>query len=113
MYVRLLSVFVLLSSLLTASEWWDFNPKPDPYSDEALLDLRSLNEEESGQHGFIRVDENGTGFLRGDGQPIRFFGVASNPHVKWTPEQINRHFRFLAKRGVNFVRMHCHVADGK
>jgi hypothetical protein len=90
---------------------WVFVPKDDSFQDNALLDLRRMNEAESGQSGFIRLSQDGMGFVRGDGKAIRFWGVASNPNVKWTSEQIEAHFRFLAKRGVNFVRMHCHIAD--
>jgi hypothetical protein len=90
---------------------WAFKPSPDAFTDQALLDLRSLNEPTSGQSGFIRLSDDGMDFVRGDGEPIRFWGVASNPNVRWSPAQIDAHFRFLAKRGVNFVRMHCHVAD--
>ncbi len=112
MYRTCLAIVLCVSCfLLAADEWWGFTAPEDTYKDSALLDLRRLNEKESGESGFIRIDKSGTGFVRGDGAPIRFWGVASNPNPKWSPNEIREHFRFLAKRGVNFVRMHCHIAD--
>ncbi len=55
-------------------ETWAFEPEDDAFSEEALFDLRALNEEFAGQHGFIRRSEDGFGFVRGDGVPIRFWG---------------------------------------
>jgi hypothetical protein len=98
---------------------WAFEPPPDRFSAEALLDLRSLNEAVAGEHGFVRTDGRG-GFVRGDGQPIRFWAVNSEvglrPFVA-TPlglrqaPDLARHARFLAKRGVNLVRLHRQVGD--
>lgn len=94
---------------------WAFEPARDRFDPAALLDLRHLNEKLAGQSGFVRVDGKG-GFLLGDGQPIRFWavntGLASRePFVKrpLSPsdgEDLNHHARFLAKRGVNMVRLH-------
>ncbi|MFW6189679.1 MAG: hypothetical protein ACOC7T_04520 [Planctomycetota bacterium] len=84
---------------------WAFTPGRDTFSDRALLDLRDLNEEVAGQHGFVRTTGDG-GFVRGDGEPIRFW--AANTSV-WQVEDANLmydHARFLAKRGVNTVRWH-------
>ena len=53
---------------------WAFAPKQDSFSPDALLDLRSLNERVSGEHGFIGLSADGNSFVRGDGQPIRFWG---------------------------------------
>jgi len=97
---------------------WAFDPPPDPFSPDALLDLRSLNEVVAGQHGFVRVGSDG-GFVRGDGEPIRFWAVNSDtarePFVaaplgpKAAPD-LARHARFLAKRGVNLVRQHRQIS---
>lgn len=97
---------------------WAFDPPPDPFSPGALLDLRSLNEKVAGEHGFVRVGSDG-GFVRGDGQPIRFWAVNSDvarePFVaaplgpKSAPD-LARHACFLAKRGVNLVRQHRQIS---
>lgn len=54
------------------AEMWTFQPERDPLSDEALFDLRYLNEKVAGEHGFIRRSADGMSFVRGDGQPLRF-----------------------------------------
>jgi len=88
---------------------WAFPRLDDPFTDEAMLDLRHLNERESGEHGFIRLSDDGNGFVRGDGQPIRFWSVASYG-FRLPPDQMDRHARFLAKLGVNMVRLHANIA---
>lgn len=89
---------------------WAFEPKLDTFASDALLDLRSLNEEVAGQHGFVRLSKDGNDFVRGDGQPIRFWGgsdyVQRKAYEKKDQTLLERHARFLAKRGVNIVRLH-------
>ena len=96
------------------ADTWAFDPPPDDFDAQALLDLRQLNEKEAGQHGFVRLDGKG-GLLRGDGQPIRFWAVnsdvgrspyAARPLWPGPGPDLDRHARFLAKRGVNLVRLH-------
>jgi hypothetical protein len=41
-----------------------------------VLDLHYLNEEVAGEHGFIRLAPDGEIFVRGDGQPIRFWAAS-------------------------------------
>ena len=83
---------------------WDFKPSEDKFDSASLLDLRSLNEKEAGEHGFIRLSQDGESFVRGDGQPIRFWAVLSGPD-KAPIDKVKEHARFLAKRGVNIVRL--------
>lgn len=96
------------------SDTWPFSPAPDEFEPDALLDLRHLNEPVAGQHGFVKLDGRG-GLLRGDGRPLRFWAVNSEvgrgPHTArplWPGQapDLGRHARFLAKRGVNLVRLH-------
>lgn len=98
---------------------WVFAPEPDRFDPAALLDLRSLNERQAGQHGFVRVDAEG-GFVRGDGKPIRFWAVNTAVGTRapdavgplWPKNEFDlaRHARFLAKRGVNMVRLHRQIS---
>jgi hypothetical protein len=94
---------------------WAFEPQEDTFSDEALMDLRSLNERFAGEHGFIRRSDDGNDFVRGDGAPIRFWGGTTyvqrdafrggrDKDAAWA--DLRHHARFLAKRGVNMVRLH-------
>ena len=91
---------------------WAFQPAEDTFSPDALLDLRYLNEKTAGEHGFIKRSPDGNDFVRGDGTPIRFWGGTTyvqrdafrNGRDGWA--DLRHHARFLAKRGVNIVRLH-------
>jgi hypothetical protein len=103
---------------LSANNAWPFNPSADTFSPDALLDLRYLNEKIAGQTGFVRTTPDGD-FATGDGKPLRFWAVNSDvgrePWVErplWPREStdVAQHARFLAKRGVNLVRLHRQIA---
>ncbi|MEM7697538.1 MAG: hypothetical protein AAF236_03940 [Verrucomicrobiota bacterium] len=96
--------------VLDESNSWPFVQKPDPFSDEALLDLRHLNEATSGESGFIRTSEDGNSLVRGDGEPIRFWAVGTDAW-KFTPAQMDEHCRWLAKLGVNLTRLHVTIVN--
>ena len=97
---------------------WAFEPKPDDFKPTALLDLRSLNEKVAGESGYLRADANGD-FVLGNGKPVRFWAVnttvgrekpyTQRPLWRKTEPDLDRHARFLAKRGVNMVRLHAHL----
>ncbi len=90
---------------------WAFVHPEDHFGPDALLDLRSLNEASAGESGFIGVSADG-GFVRGDGKPIRFWACGTQEYLK-SAEELARHARFLAKIGVNMVRIHAQIgADG-
>ena len=100
------------------AQTWAFNPKPDDFQAGAMLDLRSLNERVAGESGFVSADRDGQ-FLLGTGKPVRFWAVNTDvarervfnrrPLGSATPPDLTRHARFLAKRGVNMVRLHAHL----
>jgi hypothetical protein len=108
----------LLLAAGAGAQTWPFQVERDDFSSEAVLDLRWMNEKTAGESGFVRVDEHGD-FVLGSGKPVRFWAVGStvgreNPYVVrplWRrPEpDLARHARFLAKRGVNMVRLHTFV----
>src|SRR5262249_12957411 len=97
---------------------WAFAPKPDDFQPSAVLDLRSLNEKAAGESGFVPVDAEGD-FLLGNGKPVRFWAVNTDvgrekpfrprPLGRKSEPDLERHARFLAKRGVNMVRLHAHL----
>ncbi|MCB1062629.1 MAG: hypothetical protein KDN20_06890 [Verrucomicrobiae bacterium] len=91
---------------------WDFAPARDPFTPEALLDLRSLNETHSGETGFVKLSGDGNSFVRGDGQPIRFWAIGTDA-IGFSPEDMDFHARWLAKLGVNLVRLHVTICDTK
>ena len=93
----------------TEEDAWAFLPPSDEFKADALLDLRGLNEKTAGEHGFIRLSEDGQSFLRGDGQPIRFWSAHAGPG-RLSPEDMDAQARFLAKMGVNLVRVGANIA---
>jgi hypothetical protein len=84
---------------------WAFTPDKDPFKDSALLDLRYLNEKVAGEKGFVKQSADGSGFVLGDGTPVRFWAVGDTVYSK-SDAELAYHARFLAKQGVNMVRMH-------
>ncbi|MDX9755866.1 MAG: hypothetical protein RBU29_18025, partial [bacterium] len=92
------------------SGFFAWEPLYDSYSNDALLDLRDLNETQAGIDGFVRRE--GDQFLLGSGQPVRFWGVnASSAIAGMERTSIERLGQLLAKRGVNSVRYHSPLFD--
>src|SRR4051794_8803442 len=88
---------------------WAFDYPGRHGSGQPLLDLRSLNEKEAGQSGFVRLTPDGNGFALGDGTPARFWSIGSEVYGQ-SPGDLVRHVRFLAGIGVNLVRLHTQLA---
>jgi hypothetical protein len=86
---------------------WAFSYDDHGFMPGSETDLRSLNEDVAGEHGYIRLSSDRESFVRGDGQPIRFWAVNAD-WVLGSPD-IEKHARFLASLGVNMVRMHSQV----
>jgi hypothetical protein len=84
---------------------WIFDPPRDEFSPESMLDLRSLNEKVAGQSGYVTLSKDGNDFVLGDGTPARFWALNTSYHG----ENLDRHARFLAKRGVNMIRFHGNI----
>ncbi|MFW5845788.1 MAG: hypothetical protein ACOCXJ_06140, partial [Planctomycetota bacterium] len=113
-------IMPVIALLLSVPAWgvaadaWAFTPGEDPFSEDVLLDLRHLNEDEAGEHGWIQVDDEGD-FQRADGEPIRFWAITSNRYFTKrmaSLEEMRAHAKAMAKRGVNMVRFHMTVAAG-
>lgn len=89
-----------------------WEPGPDAFTEDALLDLRHLNEELAGMHGRVRRKQDA--LLLGDQTPVRFWAVNAGPGVVELDEASVRHLaRRLAKRGVNMVRYHGPIFDSR
>jgi len=85
--------------------WFAWEPAPDPFTGNALLDLRRLNEKIAGQSG--PVARRGGKFVLGSGKPVRFWAVnISARNTSQDRESIDYMARKLAKLGVNMVRYH-------
>jgi len=98
---------------------WAFPETRDTFA-PSPIDLRHLNEKVAGEHGFIRLSEDGNSLVRGDGQPIRFWSGSdyawripfSDRNLTVSPterESAAHHARWAAKRGINMVRFHGHL----
>ncbi len=75
-----------------------------PLDAASPIDLRQINETVAGEHGFLRLSDDGRGFVRGDGEPIRFWAVhASTYNSKWSDEDHRDYARGLARMGVNLA----------
>ncbi|MEZ5301178.1 MAG: hypothetical protein R3F11_11070 [Verrucomicrobiales bacterium] len=92
---------------------WAFEPDRDKFSPEALLDLTPLNEVPAGKSGWIKRSADGADFTDGAGKPLRFWAVNTGVQSSGDLAKIDEHARWLAKRGVNMVRHHGHLAPGK
>ncbi len=68
---------------------------------ESPIDLRALNEKQAGEHGFIRLSDDKRGFVRGDGEPIRFWATHATNIKRMSEEEVRDYCRFLARLGVN------------
>jgi len=88
------------------ADTWAFNMDIVDPSAPSAVDLRDLNEEVAGQSGFVRLSEDGNGFVRGDGKPLRFWGASLGIDIeKASDADAARHARFYARMGVNLVRV--------
>ncbi len=88
--------------------FFPWEPDPDPFTQEALFDLRSMNEKSAGENGFVKRD--GLNFVLGNGQRVKFWAVNASSTIAGLDRQsIDYLARRLAKSGVNMVRYHSPV----
>ncbi len=106
MSIPLIPQYGCVFGATASSGAWTFKTPESQNQGKALLNLRSLNEKVAGEHGFIRVSKSGYGFVRGDGKPIRFWGVTSFAGDLKGFKATENAARFLARYGVNMVRFH-------
>ena len=92
---------------------WAFEPGADLFSDEAVLDLSGMNVKPAGKAGYVGRSRDGASFVDGGGRALRFWAVNTSVQRDGGLERLERHAKFLAKRGVNMVRHHGHLAPGR
>ena len=112
--MRKFILFLLLiqSSLIIAQSpqnGWEMDFPQDNFSDDALLDLSSLNEEVAGENGFISLSPDGEDFVNGIGEEVKFW--ASGGGNVFEGAEYVQYAKFLAKKGVNMVRFHGDVVS--
>jgi hypothetical protein len=98
-----------LSAAAPTPGWFAYAPAADRFDTNSALDLRWLNEQFAGEHGFIGV-KNGAFVHRANGQPVRFWAVNGPPH-ELRGDDLRRAARLLARYGVNLVRVHGALFD--
>ncbi|WP_442507571.1 hypothetical protein SH528x_006500 [Novipirellula sp. SH528] len=89
---------------------WAFEPARDSFSPDSLLDLSGMNEKPAGAKGRVARSSDGESFVDGGGEPLRFWAVNTSVQNRDDIAAIREHARWLAKRGVNMVRHHGHLA---
>lgn len=90
--------------------FFPFEPPLDRFGNEALLDLRGMNEPMAGAKGFVRRE--GDRFVTGDAKEVRFWAVnVGAENIGQNRESIDYLARRLAKLGVNMVRFHSSIVD--
>jgi len=94
-----------------SADTWPFNPPEDKFDPGCLLDLRSMNETVAGEHGTIKLSADGASFVRGDGSAIRFW--AANAGGQSSMQDVETQVRFLAKKGVNMIRLHRSIPNSR
>lgn len=110
---------VQIAPEIDPSNAWAFPESRDTF-EPSPIDLRHLNESVAGEHGFIRLSDDGNQLVRGDGTPIRFWSGSDyawripfdDKNLLVSPterEQVAHHARWAAKRGINMVRFHGHL----
>ena len=112
----MLSHGLLCVYVVYGAETFPFDPPRDTLSEEALLDLRWLNEKQAGENGWLRINSDGD-FELGNGESMRIWAINSNvgrgngnrPQWKQKDPSQKRHARWLAKLGVNMIRCHSHL----
>lgn len=107
-----LGLALLLGSSLTAqTTTFVFNPPKDDPSNypgkTPAFDIGAmLNEDVAGENGPVRAV--GGQFVRGDGQPLRFWAATVGG---MSDADQRAHARFIARRGMNLIRWHTSVYD--
>ncbi len=87
---------------------WVIEYPTDAFTEDALLDLRYLNENVAGENGFIKLSTDGKDFRTTNAnKPIRFWAVGGGDLVRdLSDADLSRYARYLAKMGVNIIRFH-------
>jgi len=98
-----MTLFLAAAAFAAQAKTWPFIYGSEPA--ESAISLRYLNEKTAGETGFVRLDSTGEGFVNGAGKPIRFWPVCAYGY-RLKPGEMASNARFLAKMGVNMVRLH-------
>lgn len=105
LFILLLTSTFSIAQLPSAG--WSFSYPTDKFTDNAMLDLRYLNEKTAGENGFIQLSADGNSYQTENGKPMRFWSINGGDGTKdMSDADLARFARFLAKMGVNMIRYH-------
>jgi hypothetical protein len=91
--------------------WFRWSAADDPAA-ASEIGLRGLNERWAGEKGRIVV--KGAGYAHGEtGEDVRFWAVNTSAHHPRQEGELAREARLLAAYGINLVRIHGAVFDGR
>ena len=106
-FLLILLINTTISNAQLPSAGWSFSYPGDKFTDNALLDLRYLNEKVAGENGFIQLSSDGNSFQTDNGEPIRFWSINGGDGTRdMSDADLAKFARFLAKMGVNMIRYH-------
>ena len=106
-FLYFLFLSYLFSSAQLPKDGWNFSYPGDNFTNNALLDLRYLNEKTAGENGFIQLSADGNSFQTENGKPMRFWSINGGDGTKsMSDAELAKFARFLAKMGVNMIRYH-------
>ena len=94
-----------------STSWVRFDPVDEQQGGLDVLDLRSMNEARAGDGGFIQARGGDLVHSR-TGKVVRFWGV-NGPPAELAGPSLRAGARFLARRGVNLVRIHAPHFDAR
>lgn len=87
-------------------DWFAVIPDDDSFSKDSVIDMTRLLEAPAGKHGFLRRDGSRLRFEKA-AEPTKFWGLGANIEPgRMSSEDQKRRARYLAKHGVNMVRVH-------
>jgi hypothetical protein len=109
MLLVIVAVLPWLAGVAVGADGWAFAPPEDTFSADAQLDLRSLNEKVAGESGFVGLSKDGNHFVFGNGKPARFWCINGGAEKA---DDLAHEARFLAKHGVNMIRLHMQLSPG-
>jgi hypothetical protein len=87
-----------------ADDWFLYRAGPDEFSDESVTDLSFLLDDVAGERGALQRTGDGDDFQFADGTPVKFWAVGAAPPD--TLAGMEQQAQFLAKNGVNMIRVH-------
>jgi hypothetical protein len=103
-FLTMAMTILLTTRTMAAADTWSFMPRTDMFATNALLDLRCLNEQTAGEHGWMQ-SRDGKLYVPGNPLPFRGWSAGLRPFgFDYSVSNLAYTARFYAKMGINQVR---------